>query len=141
MLAIALLTALVAAGAPPATLPPRPAQDTPLVCFGAEPFWILRLSPEALILEEPSPTVLGAPDVRTAFRRVTPEAPRNRKPEATRVYRTQDPDGAPVTIVVRRETCGDGMSDREYGYWVLLSTSVWAVEGCCDPPGRWPGRE
>jgi uncharacterized membrane protein len=141
MLATAVLTAIVTAGTPSATLPPWAAQDAPLVCSGAEPFWILRLSPEALILEEPSPTALGASDVTTAFRPVTPKAPRNRKPDATRVYRTQDPDGAPVTIVVRRQTCDDGMSDRRYGYWVLLLTSTRAVEGCCDPSGRWPGRE
>lgn len=120
-----------------ALAPPPP--GGPLVCSGTEPFWVLRLGSERWAIERPS-SVLGAPDERTALLPVAPRPAQNRRPGHVRVYETKTESGARVTIVVRRQACSDGMSDRSYGHWVLLATDEQVLEGCCDPPGAWPGR-
>lgn len=95
----------------------------PLSCFGTEPFWGLGLYPRG--------AEWSAPDLPRADLTVTEEAVawsgfRFRAEEGpTRVF-----DG-----IITRQRCGDGMSDREFGFAISLFIESpdgnAVVSGCC----------
>ncbi|MGB0496695.1 MAG: SH3 domain-containing protein [Rubricella sp.] len=96
----------------------------PLTCFGTEPFWTLRLSPDPLWS--------------------TPEG--SREPLSSILLETgvfRDPRRAAIvdfgdermTVTTHFEICSDGMSDRAYGLGASIvretETGTSLLTGCC----------
>ncbi|MCF6327157.1 MAG: hypothetical protein L3J21_07690 [Devosiaceae bacterium] len=103
-----------------------------LVCAGTEPFWYSEISGEEITysrLDDAglnfSITEAGGFDGRSGP---------NSFVQAIGASGDNGPDSVMYAIVSGRQ-CSDGMSDRNYGWWVnLLITSprgTSAVEGCC----------
>lgn len=105
----------------PASPPPAPAaQPTPaddfkvdLKLVGTEPFWAVQVRQGELVLQRPD-----MPDMRTA----------NPGPVATATTAVWTAEG--MTIVVRRETCSDGMSDRVYPFAAEVTVGTEVLKGC-----------
>lgn len=80
----------------------------PLSCFGTEPFWSLSLYPRGAEYDSPEtgivPMKLLAEDV------------------SERVYFMRLEEGPTLnrTLIVKRQLCGDGMSDRKFGFTTLM---------------------
>ncbi|MGB0798262.1 MAG: hypothetical protein ACPGRD_02960 [Planktomarina sp.] len=90
-------------------------------CYGTEPFWNLRFERATLVLDD-----LGAEAHRASPLWRTGSA------NVTNVFGFGASDMHAVLI---RETCHDGMSDREFGYRVELlqgnGPGTRMVSGCC----------
>ena len=113
---------------PDDTLPRIAGTDLPqgLLCGGTEPFWSVRLSGDTATYSDITGTTLAMNllDARVA-------SGRPGFPVALRF--TTEVAGA--MSIIRAQSCGDGMSDRTYGY--ALSQLVRAggderfLDGCC----------
>ena len=106
----------------PTDLPWLPA----LMCSGTEPFWSFALDRTNDALYEG----MGEPPDAVRL------ASRTRSRNDTRAFGfTGEGAFGPASGVVRRERCGDGMSDRAYGFAIDLMMSTPGgtdhVSGCC----------
>ena len=103
----------------------RPGQwfgSTPALasCFGTEPFWTLGFESEG------DAVTWATPEETRAGRLLSRPAPSNDRRRHGLVLAL---DGLRVASV-RTETCGDGMSDREYGIAIdVIGERV--LSGCC----------
>ncbi|KIT15098.1 COG3650 family protein [Jannaschia aquimarina] len=94
-------------------------------CFGTEPFWRLETDGESARLSVPEETLL---DGLFTHNGRTSENLIDR-----RVDVAVDESGQ-MTAFIRREACGDGMSDRQYGLSITLhyiGTDSRVLSGCC----------
>ena len=113
----AALAATPAAAAP--TLPPV------FECFGTEPFWSIKVAPGRADAD------LLFANRRYAFRAARPQRTMNR-PDIwlVRAYGRY----ANLSLIVREESCSDGMSDNTYPYSsVALISGLRSIAGCCRP--------
>lgn len=76
----------------------------PLSCFGTEPFWNIGLYPRGAEYNSPD---TGAVPMTVVDEAVAPQGYYVRLEEGPTLTRT---------LIVMREKCADGMSDREYGF-------------------------
>lgn len=107
----------------------------PLICAGTEPFWSFDIGPGeiaglALAGHDPAP-------VFVTRRTVSANDPRSHGLTARWDGPEGDPStfgiaGAPVTGIVRRAACSDGMSDRPYGIAVDLMLGTLGADGRAD---------
>lgn len=95
----------------------------PLSCFGTEPFWSVSLYPRGAEYNSPD---TGAVPMTVLDEAVAPEGYFFRLEEGPTLNRT---------LIVTRQKCSDGMSDREYGFSTLMFLSApdgnGAFAGCC----------
>ena len=94
-------------------------------CYGTEPFWSLARTGETLTWSDPETEALEMPILARS-------GSANRRDSFHIV--ADGPDG-PAVALLRTESCGDGMSDREFGISVELLLGVGAgvrhLSGCC----------
>ncbi|MGF1501823.1 MAG: COG3650 family protein [Paracoccaceae bacterium] len=100
-----------------------------LVCAGTEPFWAIELEVDG--------ARLSRPDAGETEFSVAAAAPVRGRPDIETVW-FAGPDGLPATLIVRRQYCSDGMSDRTYGYAATFARESLArpeaFAGCCRLP-------
>lgn len=95
----------------------------PLSCFGTEPFWSVSLYPRG--------AEYNSPDTGAVPMTVTREA------VAAQGFLIQLEEGPTLnrTLVVSREACSDGMSDRSFGFATRMFTEApdgnSSLQGCC----------
>lgn len=86
--------------------PPLDPNDVPrpLSCFGTEPFWNIGLFPRGAEYNSPD---TGAVPMTAIAEMVAPQG-----------YMVQLEEGPTLnrTLIIMRETCFDGMSDRQFGF-------------------------
>jgi len=99
------------------------ALETPLDCFGTEPFWSLAIDPSAR-----TATMVSTDDLNgtaTTIVEIWPGMP------WAPVAALSTPEG---TIVLSPAACSDGMSDRSYGIAIdlfLTGPAGGRLSGCC----------
>jgi uncharacterized membrane protein len=105
---------------PTPTITPRPTIEEFMVS-GTEPFWGVTIARRGI--------VLTTPDAKPkTFPYVAPIAAQGRPIDVVRVYRLA---GRPnQMLVIRKGTCSDGMSDRQYPYSATLILGNTVREGC-----------
>ena len=110
--------ALLAAGV-------APALSASYQCTGTEPFWSLNITSRSIVFKRPDSTV--------SYRPVAPRPAAGRPLDFVSVYSTTTAraPARPLTAVVRRGACSDGMSDTNYRYSVIVLTPGAVYEGCC----------
>lgn len=95
----------------------------PLSCFGTEPFWSVSLYPRGAEYNSPE---TGEVQMTVIHESVAPEGNLIQLEEGPTLTRT---------LIVTREACSDGMSDREYGFATRMFTEApdgnSALMGCC----------
>lgn len=100
-----------------------------LSCGGTEPFWSLTLGATSATYSDPSGMNAEMPMVSSASASGRPNWPL--------VLRHAGLDSS-ILSVVRAQTCGDGMSDRDYGYALTTILTIGleerVLEGCCAFP-------
>ncbi len=95
----------------------------PLSCFGTEPFWNVGLFPRG--------AEFNSPDTGAIPMTVVSEA------VAQQGFLVQMEEGPTLnrTLIITREICNDGMSDREYGFSARMFLEApdgnAAVSACC----------
>lgn len=100
------------------------ALQLPLRCFGTEPFWSISVEPALDV------AALSRPDTTTRMLELGPRWPwgdLGAAPSAGLAMR----DGF---LMLRGESCSDGMSDREYGIAAdlfLAGATAERLRGCC----------
>ena len=100
----------------------------PMTCVGTEPFWSLGLYPRG---DEYSAMETGRRDLTLLTERV-----------AENGYFAQFEEGPTLnrTLIIRKEQCGDGMSDREFGFSAFLFNDAPdgsdVQRGCCTLDSR-----
>ena len=107
----------------------------PLLCTGTEPFWSLDLGAGeiaglAMDGRDPAPVLVTR-------RTISANDPRSHGLTARWDGPEGDPaafgiTGAPVTGVLRRAACSDGMSDRPYGIAIDLMAGTLGADGLAD---------
>ena len=112
--------------APPDSTAPRAATpDSALMALGNEPFWNVRVTAREILYRDPEH------QKGYHFRPVYPVEEGD-----ARVYRTERDvpanDSGPRTLElrIRRGTCSDGMSDRQYPMMAALKIGDLAYTGC-----------
>ena len=99
-------------------------------CFGTEPFWNLRRDGDTLVHTTPE----------TDARRFTITARSDSANRRDSFHMIAEGPEGPLVAVLEAETCGDGMSDREFGIGVqlLMGTGPGTrhVSGCCTLAGQ-----
>lgn len=95
----------------------------PLSCFGTEPFWNVGLFPRGAEYNSPDTGAVPLTEVSEA---VAPNGYLVRLEEGPTLSRT---------LIIAREVCSDGMSDREYGFAMRMFLEApdgnQAFSGCC----------
>ena len=76
----------------------------PLSCFGTEPFWNIGMYPRGSEYTSPDTGAVLMADVSSA---VAPQG---------YLVRLQEGPTLSRTLIITREACSDGMSDRDYGF-------------------------
>lgn len=95
----------------------------PLSCLGTEPFWSVSLYPRG--------AEYNSPDTGAVPMAVTQEA------VADQGYLISLEEGPTLnrTLIITREACSDGMSDRAFGFSTRMFTEApdgnSALQGCC----------
>lgn len=110
---------------------PRVVQWTAL---GTEPFWQVEIATHAITLRRPS-----LPDVVVPAVAPSPVVPKGADPRDTsaivaRIWRSRAAASAPLLeVVVSREPCSDGMSDRVYPARATVRWADTTYAGCAIP--------
>ena len=116
------------------TAPRAATPDSALVALGNEPFWNVRVTAREILYRDPEH------QDGYHFRPVYPVEEGD-----ARVYRTErdvpagDPGPRTLELRIRRGTCSDGMSDRQYPMMAALKIGDVAHTGCAwiqSDPGR-----
>jgi uncharacterized membrane protein len=97
-----------------------------LECSGTEPFWSVSLMPGLARAD------MMFAEKRFFFRLTRAQQAMNRS-EIWMLRGAGQPSGE-LSLIVRNETCSDGMSDRRYPYSsVVMISGLDMVAGCCHP--------
>jgi uncharacterized membrane protein len=109
-------------------LHPMPAEDEaqvprPLSCMGTEPFWSIGLYPQGAEFNSPD---TGAVPMAVVAEAAAPQGYLVTLEEGPTLQRT---------LVVSREACSDGMSDRRFGFSLRMFKAApdgnQVLSGCC----------
>lgn len=94
-------------------------------CHGTEPFWSIRRDGDMLTYSDPESAQLDFP-------LVSKSGSASRRDSFHMIVAGPD---APAVLLLTTETCGDGMSDREFGISVQFLTGIGGdvrhLSGCC----------
>ncbi|CUH39875.1 Bacterial SH3 domain protein [Jannaschia seosinensis] len=90
-----------------------------LACQGTEPFWILRTGAAPAFVTPEREIAVDAPEILRS---------RNRTDRYGVLAETA---AGPLRAIVARETCGDGMSDRAFGFGIDMIFGGKVYSGCC----------
>ncbi|HEY9800166.1 MAG TPA: hypothetical protein V6D25_07390 [Leptolyngbyaceae cyanobacterium] len=93
-----------------------------LIVNGTEPFWSITISRRGI--------VYSTPESRQNFPYVAPIAASGRPADLVRVYRLRGSNNATNTLVIRKGSCSDGMSDTRYPYSAVYISGNRVLEGC-----------
>ncbi len=93
-----------------------------LIVNGTEPFWNVTISRRGI--------VYSTPESRQNFPYVAPITASARPADLVRVYRLRGSNNVTSTLVIRKGSCGDGMSDIKYPYSAVYITGNKVLEGC-----------
>ncbi|MBD2503582.1 COG3650 family protein [Anabaena azotica] len=93
-----------------------------LIVNGTEPFWSITISRKGI--------VYSTPESRQNFPYVTPIAASGRPADLVRVYRLRASNNVTSTLVIRKGSCSDGMSDIKYPYSAVYISGNRVLEGC-----------
>lgn len=109
-------------------LDPMPVEDAwavprPLSCLGTEPFWTISLYPRGAEFNSPD---TGAVPMTVVAEAVAPRG---------YLFTLEEGPTLQRTLMVSRETCSDGMSDRRFGFAVRMFEEApdgnQLLGGCC----------
>ena len=99
----------------------------PLYCYGTEPFWHIGLDPRGQGYE-----LMG--EARRDLTLISESIAQNGY-----LVTLQDEAAQPWTLIVERRSCSDGMSDRLFGFSVMLfshgADGAYVHTGCCTLDG------
>lgn len=98
-----------------------------LQCTGTEPFWGISLRPGSM-----------QADLNFLDRKYTrPISNASAAMNHNDIWIVKSPAGrTQLSLIVRKESCSDGMSDREYPFSAIaLVPGADIIAGCCAPPG------
>lgn len=93
-----------------------------LIVNGTEPFWSVTISRRGI--------VYSTPESRQNFPYVAPTTASGRPADLVRVYRLRGRNNVTSTLVIRKGSCGDGMSDIRYPYSAVYISGNKVLEGC-----------
>lgn len=93
-----------------------------LIVNGTEPFWGITISRKGI--------VYVTPESRQNFPYVAPTAASGRPADLVRVYRLRGTNNVTNTLVIRKGSCSDGMSDTRYPYSAVYISGNRVLEGC-----------
>ena len=93
-----------------------------LIVNGTEPFWSVTISRKGIIY--------STPESRQNFPYVAPTTASGRPADVVRVYRLRGSNNVTSTLVIRKGSCSDGMSDTKYPYSAVYISSNRVLEGC-----------
>lgn len=102
----------------------------PMTCLGTEPFWTLTIKEDGTVFEEFG---MDSYNLSTLNESVS---------EDGRDYfgTYSEEDTSAHTVIIQRRICGDGLTDRDYGFRAMLFTDSprgnSAKSGCCTLDGR-----
>jgi uncharacterized membrane protein len=100
--------------------------DTVTRCLGTEPFWNLDIGASKIKFStfEPSAMTIAKPAVATA---------RGASASYIALYqgRLIEDSSRFMNVIIKDETCSDGMSDTIYNYSVLVLSGKTLYSGCC----------
>lgn len=93
-----------------------------LIASGTEPFWSVTISRKGIIY--------STPESRQNFPYIAPLAASGRPADVVRVYRLRGRNHAVNTLVIRKGSCSDGMSDITHPYSAIYIAGSTVLEGC-----------
>ncbi|BCL36780.1 hypothetical protein NSMS1_32270 [Nostoc sp. MS1] len=93
-----------------------------LIVNGTEPFWSVTISRKGI--------VYSTPESRQNFPYVAPVTASGRPADVVRVYRLRGSNNITSTLVIRKGSCSDGMSDTKYPYSAVYISGNKVLEGC-----------
>lgn len=95
----------------------------PFSCFGTEPFWSISLYPRGAEYNSPD---TGAIPMEVMSEAVSPQG---------YLFKLREGPALDRTLIVTRSQCGDGMSDRVFGFSTLMFLEApdgnGTFAGCC----------
>lgn len=101
------------------------AMETPsLKCFGTEPFWGITTKDSTLSLDN-----FGENAEKFTINSVT-AAVGTQEGWATLI--TAKNEKSSISLIAKKESCNDGMSDEEYTYSAYVQTGDALLIGCCN---------
>jgi uncharacterized membrane protein len=124
---VTLATALLAATAATTAQAGNADATTARQCHGTEPFWSLTLDGKTIKFEN-----LGT-ESSLSINQPNPKSAHGRSAEYLAMYqgRTLETPTRFLNVIVRSESCSDGMSDDTYPYSVLVLSGNDLFDGCC----------
>ncbi|WP_414754445.1 COG3650 family protein [Anabaena sp. CCY 9910] len=92
-----------------------------LLVSGTEPFWGVTISRKGIIY--------STPESSQNFPYIAPSTASGRPADLVRVYRLRGRNST-STLVIRKGSCSDGMSDIKYPYSAVYIAGNTVLEGC-----------
>lgn len=96
------------------------------VCLGNEPFWSVDIIP--------SEKIIALKDVGSEKTYTFPYKPAKVSGN-TLTYQTSNDKKQSIKILITKQTCSDGMSDRRYNYYAQVSINEKRLRGCAIKKG------
>ncbi|BAT51918.1 hypothetical protein NOS3756_08490 [Nostoc sp. NIES-3756] len=93
-----------------------------LIVNGTEPFWNVTIGRKGI--------TYSTPESRQNFPYVAPITASGRPADVVRVYRLRGSNNVINTLVIRKGSCSDGMSDTRYPYSAVYISGNRVLEGC-----------
>jgi uncharacterized membrane protein len=124
---IASAAAMLAATAATAAQTANADATTARQCLGTEPFWSLTLDGKTIKFEN-----FGT-ESSLSIKQPTPRSANGRTSEYLAMYqgRTLETPSRFLNVIIRNQSCSDGMSDETYPYSVLVLSGNDLFDGCC----------
>ena len=121
--ATVLLTATAATAAQTRTEDATAARQ----CHGTEPFWSLTLDGKKITFEN------HGTETSLSINQPNPKSANGRSAEYLAMYqgRTLETPSRFLNVIIRNQSCSDGMSDETYPYSVLVLSGNDLFDGCC----------
>jgi uncharacterized membrane protein len=93
-----------------------------LIVSGTEPFWSMIINRRGI--------TYSTPESRQNFPYVAPITASGRPADVVRVYRLRGSNNVTNTLIIRKGSCSDGMSDTRYPYSAVYISGNRVLEGC-----------
>jgi uncharacterized membrane protein len=93
-----------------------------LIVSGTEPFWGITISRKGI--------VYTTTESRQNFPYLAPTTASGRPADFVRVYRLRGSNNVTSTLVIKKGSCSDGMSDNKYPYSAVYISGNRVLEGC-----------